>query len=100
MPLLWCPNCGAEYRDGFTVCADCNVTLVHDPPAPRAPRAPEHHVMSGPFSPDDDTVELIRTNPVEAEVIAARLRSEGIPSVVFGTDSYGGYGPLLANSPG
>ncbi len=26
---MFCPNCKAEYREGFTVCADCNVKLVH-----------------------------------------------------------------------
>jgi hypothetical protein len=31
---MFCPRCQAEYRDGFTICADCNVTLV---PKPRAP---------------------------------------------------------------
>lgn len=25
-----CPNCHAEYRDGFTTCADCEVALVED----------------------------------------------------------------------
>ena len=25
---MFCPNCKAEYRDGFTMCADCNVPLV------------------------------------------------------------------------
>jgi hypothetical protein len=31
-----CPECQAEYRDGFTVCADCNVPLVQKPAAPRS----------------------------------------------------------------
>lgn len=32
---MYCPVCGAEYRPGFTVCSDCQVALVPDPP--RAP---------------------------------------------------------------
>src|SRR5438445_1770432 len=29
---MYCPLCGAEYRQGFTVCSDCQVSLVPDPP--------------------------------------------------------------------
>jgi hypothetical protein len=28
MSLLFCPKCGAEYRQGYTSCADCQVSLV------------------------------------------------------------------------
>jgi hypothetical protein len=98
MSSRWCPKCGAEYREGFSECADCGVALVDEAPEP----TPHHHAeppVHGPFSPDDDTVELLRTNRVEAEVIAARLRSEGIPAVVFDADPYGS-GPLLTISEG
>ena len=30
--MLWCPKCGAEYRDGFEICADCNVNFVNQNP--------------------------------------------------------------------
>lgn len=26
--MAWCPKCKSEYREGFTVCADCKVPLV------------------------------------------------------------------------
>jgi hypothetical protein len=29
---MFCPQCQAEYRQGFTVCADCDVDLVHTLP--------------------------------------------------------------------
>lgn len=29
---MFCPQCGAEYRQGFAMCADCGVPLVHDRP--------------------------------------------------------------------
>ena len=25
---MFCPKCKAEYREGFTYCSDCGVTLV------------------------------------------------------------------------
>lgn len=28
--MPWCPNCKSEYREGFTVCADCGCPLVED----------------------------------------------------------------------
>jgi hypothetical protein len=29
---MWCPECGAEYREGVTLCADDGAALVNDPP--------------------------------------------------------------------
>lgn len=29
---MYCPLCGAEYRPGFSICSDCQVTLVPNPP--------------------------------------------------------------------
>lgn len=29
---MYCPICGTEYRQGFTLCTDCDVDLVWEPP--------------------------------------------------------------------
>jgi hypothetical protein len=31
-PAMFCPQCGVEYRPGFTRCSDCDVDLVHELP--------------------------------------------------------------------
>lgn len=34
--MPWCPKCKSEYRDGFTVCADCGEQLVAEMPETEA----------------------------------------------------------------
>jgi hypothetical protein len=43
---MFCPQCNAEYRPGFTRCADCDVELVNEPP---------HYALAGqaPADPGD-----------------------------------------------
>ncbi len=48
-----------------------------------------HAKPSGPFTRDDITVELVNVSPVEAELIAAQLRSAGIPVAVMATGTTG-----------
>lgn len=31
--MLYCPQCGAEYRDGYSSCSDCHVLLTREGPA-------------------------------------------------------------------
>lgn len=40
---MFCPQCNAEYRPGFTRCVDCDVELVSEPP---------HYALAGQPSAD------------------------------------------------
>jgi hypothetical protein len=39
---MYCPQCGVEYRAGFTECSDCHVPLLAgtSPPEPAVPSTP------------------------------------------------------------
>lgn len=71
--MPFCPFCRAEYRSGFTHCADCQVELVDELP-PLEPEPRGHPVKEVPVA-----VFMTQT---EAEMWAEVLRKEGIPAVL------------------
>ncbi|HEV2757808.1 MAG TPA: DUF2007 domain-containing protein [Actinomycetota bacterium] len=90
----YCPECRAEYRPGFEICADCGVHLVYElppehepPPAPTAdePRLGPHPVAV--FASGRDT---------DAEIVRGVLASCGIPARVWssGYEAYLGRGTI------
>ena len=65
---MFCPRCGAEYREGFAVCADCGVPLVHDRPT-KSPGELEYVEYE----------EIMRTfNPADVAVVKSLLDAEGV----------------------
>ena len=65
---MFCPKCRAEYREGFTVCADCGVPLVETLPA----------------SPEFDPVFFFETEGDCAWELPALLRRAGIACYLYG----------------
>ncbi len=52
---MYCPDCGTEYIEGVTVCADCGVRLVKEPPEEdqRPPKTTEFEEVLTTFNAGD-----------------------------------------------
>ncbi len=75
--MPWCPQCRAEYREGFARCADCGVDLVAARPE---------------AIPDPRWTEVFSGNLARADVVRGALEAAGIETVA--PDDMGA--PLLA----
>jgi len=72
---LFCPQCGVEYREGFTECADCQVALVAgDPRQQQAEEAAAHRV--------ELATVLESTDWTEVSMASGVLQSAEIPCAV------------------
>lgn len=66
---MYCPKCGNEYREGFSLCSDCGCRLEETPPVP--PEKPAQD-LGKPL------VLCTAADDFEAEIILAKLRAEGV----------------------
>jgi len=70
---MFCPECGAEFKEGITTCDECEVALVVDlPPEPEV----ENYVSVLETS-DLSAIPVIKT-ALEAAGIPFRTRGEGL----------------------
>ena len=75
--MAFCPNCEAEYREGITVCPDCEIELVPE----LTPETRVHDKSEGEPVP----LQSFKTG-AEAEMVSQVLEQNGIRSFVQGGD--------------
>ena len=88
MTTLWCPECGAEYREGVTTCADDGTTLVDTPPETTDPAEREASEVV--------IYELGEWTEEQRGALEMRLTAEGIEhqwEAPTGADVQAGYDP-------
>ncbi len=81
---MFCPKCKAEYREGFSRCADCDVDLVPELP-PEIEEIPEYV----------DWIKITSfMNRYEADLAQGLLEANDIEAVTF-SDDCGSVDPAL-----
>ena len=60
--MPWCPKCRNEYREGFTVCADCGVELVDRLGEAKADTV---KIISGPTEEMNRVYEFLQDNKIK-----------------------------------
>ncbi|RPJ81987.1 MAG: DUF2007 domain-containing protein [Acidobacteria bacterium] len=82
-----CPNCKAEYREGYTVCSDCEVPLVERLEAEDEPPEPEMELVTV-FDTGEPADVLVAKSILEAEGIDFFAKDEGVQDL-FGAGRLG-----------
>lgn len=71
---MFCPECRAEYREGFTECSDCKVPLVRElPPEPKR----EYIEFVTVFSGQNPALIAIAKSILESAEIQYHTHDEG-----------------------
>lgn len=74
---MYCPKCKAEYREGFTECADCRVRLLNGSPPPDPPSR---------FDPNLDLVVVLKTHDqIQLALAKGILEDSEIPFFILGS---------------
>jgi len=89
---MYCPQCGAEFKDGIDECCDCNVALVGEaPPEP----VPERVDFVTVFKADNETALVLAKSLLEGTGIRYFVDGERLRNW-FGIRRFGtGYNVLV-----
>jgi putative signal transducing protein len=83
----YCPQCGAEYREGFDVCADDGTTLIPGPAPADLVLPPEPVIAPEPEGPPSPPANWVRVaafpDEKEARVLAGLLQTARIEARVY-----------------
>ncbi|HEV7243069.1 MAG TPA: DUF2007 domain-containing protein [Thermoanaerobaculia bacterium] len=79
-----CPECGSEYREGFTKCSDCDVALVE--PVPEEGGEPDVEIVKVFESTNAATLPLVESVLLDAN-IEFLTKGEGLQNLFEGSNS-------------
>ena len=88
---MFCPKCGAEYREEFSECADCNVRLVEEPPSRPVPELRNSVTV---FESSDLSLFSVAKSLLKGAGIEFWPINEGLQDL-FGAGRLAGHNPLV-----
>lgn len=78
--MPWCPKCKNEYKEGITVCMDCNCELVEEEPVDRS----ELEILQAEFEKmSDEEKEAFKESVKQAVMEAEHHSSHGKPVMPY-----------------
>ena len=89
---MFCPNCGAEYREGFTMCSACNVSLVTELPGQIEPGFIKFVTV---YETGDPALIAFAKSILQSEGIKYFIRGEGIQELFAGGRLGTGFNPVI-----
>jgi antitoxin component YwqK of YwqJK toxin-antitoxin module len=89
---MLCPNCGVEYREGFTVCSACNVPLVNELPGQVEPGFMKFVTV---YETGDPAFIAFAKSILQSEGIKYFIRGEGIQDLFAGGRLGTGFNPVI-----
>lgn len=81
---MFCPECGTEYREGFTACANCKIPLVAELPPEPKPNRPGYVEYVHLYSPKNEVELALLKSILDAERISYFVRNDKFGSLEVG----------------